>query len=44
MGFKNFLHSINRKKLDFFQPKMNFKSFSKISLNLIQDFEKLSKL
>ncbi len=41
-GLKNFLHSINRKKLYFFQPKMNFKSFSKININFIQDFEKLS--
>jgi hypothetical protein len=44
MWLKNFLHFIKRKKLDFFQPKMNFKSFSKISLNFIQDFEKLLKL
>ena len=43
-GLKNFLYSINRKNLGFFQPKMNFKSFSKINLNFIQDFEKLSKL
>ena len=43
-GVEKFLHSINRKKLDFFQPKMNFKSFSKINLNFIQDFEKMSKL
>jgi hypothetical protein len=43
-GLKNFLISINRKNLDFFQLKMNFKSFSKMNLNFIQDFEKLSKL
>ena len=43
-GLKIFLCSINRKNLDFFQLKMNFKSFSKINLNFIQDFEKLSKL
>jgi hypothetical protein len=43
-GAENFLYSINRKNLDFFQPKMNFKIFSKINLNFIQDFEKLSKL
>ncbi len=42
-GLKNLLHFTNRNKLDFFQPKMNFKFF-KINLNFIQDFEKLSIL
>jgi hypothetical protein len=43
-GAEKFFIFINRKNLDFFQPKMNFKSFSKINLSFIQDFEKLSKL
>ncbi len=43
-GTENFLYSVNRKNLDFFQLKMNFKSFSKTNLNFIQDFEKMSKL